>query len=157
MPFSITTVPGVQTVELVFLVHNSSILQAVHKAYWIRTLQTPIPHGLNSAHGKHYYPYDHSLALSVSSPQMLFLPPHNHSETAHKIQAKPYHPHRFIFIKAGFNLGFPEVLFQTGFFSQEVVGQQPPKSFIHFSFLFSPHPQTTTHKSRQASASLTHC
>ena len=26
------------------------------EAYWIRTLQTLIPHGLNSAYGKPYYP-----------------------------------------------------------------------------------------------------
>ena len=37
------------------------------EAYWIRTLQTLIPHGLNSAYGKPYYPYDRSLSLSLSS------------------------------------------------------------------------------------------
>ena len=37
------------------------------EAYWIRTLQTIIPHGLNSAYGNPYYPYDRSLSLSLSS------------------------------------------------------------------------------------------
>ena len=74
------------------------------EAYWIRTLQTLIPHGLNSAYGKPYYPYDRSLSLSllVSPPQVLFLPPHNHSETTHNIQTTLYHPHPFIFVKGGF-------------------------------------------------------
>ena len=36
--------------------------------YWIRTLYTLTPHGLNSAYGKPYYPYDHPLpSLSLSS------------------------------------------------------------------------------------------
>ena len=34
---------------------------AEQEAYWIRTLHTLMPHGLNSAYGKPYYPYNHSL------------------------------------------------------------------------------------------------
>ena len=71
------------------------------EAYWIRTLQTLIPHGLNSAYGKPYTLMT-VLPLSVSPPQVLFPPPHNHSETTYKIQTTLHHPHLFIFVKAGF-------------------------------------------------------
>ena len=84
---------------------------AEREAYWIRTLHTLIPHGLNSAYGKPYYPYNHSLfsksLLHVSPPQI------------HHFQDLFQDPPLcdcllFLFCKVGlnaglyFNLGFPE-------------------------------------------------
>ena len=48
------------------------------EAYWIRTLHTLIPHGLNSIYGKPYYPYDRtvfSLSLSSTDPPPPRTPP----------------------------------------------------------------------------------
>ena len=38
------------------------------EAFWIRTLHTLLPHGLNSAYGKPFYPYDHSSLSPSLSP-----------------------------------------------------------------------------------------
>ena len=47
--------------RIVPLEHCEPDALSEREAYWIRTLHTLIPHGLNSAYGKPYYPYDHSL------------------------------------------------------------------------------------------------
>ena len=52
--------------RIVPLEHCEPDALAEREAYWIRTLHTLIPHGLNSAYGKPYYPYNHSL----SSPSL---------------------------------------------------------------------------------------
>ena len=52
--------------RIVPLEHCEPDALAEREAYWIRTLHTLIPYGLNSAYGKPYYPYNHSL----SSPSL---------------------------------------------------------------------------------------
>ena len=52
--------------RIVLLEHCEPDALPEREAYWIRTLQTLIPHGFNSAYGKPYYPYDHTLSLSQS-------------------------------------------------------------------------------------------
>ena len=59
--------------RIVLLEHCEPDALLEREAYWICTLHTLIPHGLNSAYGKPYYPYDHSLSLpaaGVHSPHL---------------------------------------------------------------------------------------
>ena len=59
--------------RIVLLEHCKPDALLEREAYWICTLHTLIPHGLNSAYGKPYYPYDHSLSLpaaGVHSPHL---------------------------------------------------------------------------------------
>ena len=84
----------------------------VREAYWIRTLHTLIPHGLNSAYGKPFYPYDHSLLPPSPPTAGTPSPPRNTTKRLFIM----YHP--LCFVRAGFSLfsGFPEGFFPTGFF-----------------------------------------
>ena len=88
-----------------------------------------------------------ALSLSVSPPQVLFLPPHNHSETTHNIQTTLYHPHPFIFVKAGFLFGFSRGTFSHWVFlplvfPRRLLGSSLLNTIFLFSFL--PRPQPTT-------------
>ena len=115
--------------RIILLEHCEPDALAEREAYWIRTLHTLIPHGLNSAYGKPYYPYNHSLSSpslsSTGTPLPRSLP-----------RSTPSLLSTFLFCKVGlkaglyFNLGFPGV-FPQGFpsgYSLEDAGQHPPKS-----------------------------
>ena len=79
------------------------------EAYWIRTPHTLIPHGLNSAYGTPYYPYDHSL-LPLSLPAAgTHSPPWNTTQRLFIIT--PFLTH----VEAGFFGGFPEGFLTSGF------------------------------------------
>ena len=52
--------------RIILLEHCEPDALLEREAYWICTLHTLIPHGLNSAYGKPYYPYDHSLSLPAA-------------------------------------------------------------------------------------------
>ena len=53
--------------RIVPLEHCEPAALPEREAYWIRTLHTLIPHGLNSAYGKPCYPYDPLPSLSLPS------------------------------------------------------------------------------------------
>ena len=103
--------------RIVPLEHCEPDALPVRKAYWIRTLHTLIPHGLNSAYGKPFYPYDHSLLPpsppTAGTPPPPPPPPEYHQETLHIDNVPP-----FMFCKSWpFSfLGFSRGIFPTGFF-----------------------------------------
>ena len=111
--------------KIVPLEHCEPDALPVREAYWIRTLHTLIPHGLNSAYGKPFYPYDHSLL--PPSPPTAGTPPRNTTKRLFIM----YHP--LCFVRAGFLFSWVfQRDFPTGFFTSgfplEDVGQHPPKS-----------------------------
>ena len=102
------------------------------EAYWIRTLHTLIPHGLNSAYGKPYYPYDHSLFPLSLSTAGTSSPSWNTTQRLPIITSS-----LFVFVRAGLYLfGVFQRDFPTGFFlplhgfSLEDVGQHSLKFIL---------------------------
>ena len=84
-------------------------------------------------------------SLSVSPPQVLFLPPHNHSWTTHNTQTTLYHPHPFIFVKAGLLFGFSRgTFFPLGFlplvFPRRLLGSSLLNTLSNFLFSLTPPP-----------------
>ena len=55
------------------------------EAYWIRTLHTLIPHGLNSTYGKPFYPYTTLFFPWAPQLQALLHPLEHHQETLHNV------------------------------------------------------------------------
>ena len=51
------------------------------EAFWIRTLHTLLPNGLNAAYGKPYYPYDKSLLCRYTTPHHAISPQHHFNHT----------------------------------------------------------------------------
>ena len=82
-----------------------------------------------------------ALSLSVSPPQVLFPPPHNHSWTTHNIQTILYHPHPFIFVKAGFLIWVFQRYFFPLCFPRRLLGSSLLNALFNFSFhFFTPPP-----------------
>ena len=78
-----------------------------------------------------------ALSLSVSPPQVLFLPSHTHSEAAgNTTPPKPLYLCKGWFLIWDFQRYFFSQGFFTSGYSQEAVGQQPPKYFYPFLFYF---------------------